>query len=100
MDTFTVLAEPNRRAILDILFLKPQTVNMLVDSMGLSQPAVSKHLRVLREVDLVVVEPKGQKRWYGINPEPLNEITEWLAPYRQMWAHQLDLLEEHLDKLK
>ena len=74
MNTFVVLAEPKRREILDELRREPQTVSALVDALGVSQPAVSKHLRVLREADLVSVRPDGQRRWYEVNPTPLEEL--------------------------
>ncbi len=97
MDTFAVLAEPNRRSLLAELGEGPKTVGALCDAVGLSQPAVSKHLRVLKEADLVRVRPDGQRRWYDVNPEPLMQIEEWLEPFRQRWAGRLDRLEEHLD---
>jgi len=97
MDTFVVLAEPTRRSILDALRTEPQTVNALVDSLGLSQPAVSKHLRVLRDANFVAVRPDGQRRWYEVNPTPLAEVAAWLEPYRAMWSERLDQLERHLD---
>ena len=97
MNTFVVLAEPKRREILDELRREPQTVSALVDALGVSQPAVSKHLRVLREADLVSVRPDGQRRWYEVNPTPLEELAEWLDPYREMWSERLDSLERHLD---
>jgi len=95
---FAVLAEPNRRLLLDTLRPAPQTVADLVDTLGLSQPAVSKHLRVLREAELVTVRPDGQRRWYALNPGPLRELDSWLEPYRQLWADRLDRLEQHLDE--
>ncbi len=96
MSTFAALAEPNRRLILDLVNAAPRTVGMLVEALGLSQPAISKHLRILKEAGLVGVRPDGQRRWYEIEPEPLAELDEWLAPYRTAWAHRLDKLERHL----
>lgn len=98
MSTFTVLAEPNRRLLLDAMREEPQTVNALVDTIGLSQPAVSKHLRILREAGLVSVRPDGQRRWYELNPAPLADLDAWLEPYRQLWSDRLDDLERHLDR--
>lgn len=98
MTTFEVLAEPSRRQILDGLRDGPSTVNGLVDAVGLSQPAVSKHLRVLREAGLVTVRPDGQRRWYAVNPDPLAELDAWLEPYRRLWTRRLDDLERHLDE--
>lgn len=97
MSTFTVLAEPNRRRLLDALLAGAQPVNALVDAIGMSQPVVSKHLKVLRDAGLVSVTPQGQRRLYRINPEPLKELDGWLAPYREFWATRLNALERHLD---
>ena len=98
MDTFGALVEPNRRKLLDAVRRGPCTVNMLVEVAGLSQPAVSKHLRCLREANLVVVRPDGQKRWYELNPQPLTQIEEFLEPYRVYLSGRLDALETHLDQ--
>ncbi len=95
--TFEVLAEPTRRRILDLLRERSRPVGELVDLVGLSQPGVSKHLRVLREHGLVGVRQDAQRRWYELRPEPLNEIDAWLEPYRRLWAGRLDALERHLD---
>ena len=97
MDTFNALAEPNRRRLLEAIRQEPCTVNMLVTRSDLSQPAVSKHLKYLRQANLVVVKPDGQKRWYALNPIPLEEIEEFLEPYRQLFLNRLDALEQHLD---
>ena len=94
MDTFNALAEPNRRRLLEAIRQEPCTVNMLVTRSDLSQPAVSKHLKYLREAKLVVVKPDGQKRWYSLNPNPLKEIEEFLEPYRQLSLNRLDALEQ------
>jgi DNA-binding transcriptional ArsR family regulator len=93
-----VLAEPRRRAILDALREGEQPVGMLVGQLGLSQPAVSKHLRVLRDAGLVHARVDAQRRLYRIRPEPLEDLDEWLASYRQLWATRLDRLEDHLDR--
>ena len=98
MDTFTALVEPNRRKLLDAVRRGPCTVNMLVDVAGLSQPAVSKHLKCLREANLVVVRPDGQKRWYELNADPLSQVEEFLEPYRVYLSERLDALETHLDQ--
>jgi DNA-binding transcriptional ArsR family regulator len=95
--TFTVLAEPARRRILDLLLERPRPVGELVELVGLTQPGTSKHLRVLREAGLVVVRPDAQRRVYELNAEPLAELDAWLAPYRELWAGRLDALERHLD---
>jgi DNA-binding transcriptional ArsR family regulator len=94
--TIEVIAEPSRRHILDALRQGEQPVHALVDRLAISQPAVSKHLRVLREAGLVTVRPDGQRRLYSVSFEPLSELDEWLEPYRQMWRHSLHKLEAHL----
>jgi DNA-binding transcriptional ArsR family regulator len=96
---FEVLVEPHRRRILDLLRDGEQTVGDLVAGVGLSQPGVSKHLRVLRQAGLVQVRPDGQRRLYRLRTEPLREIDEWLAPYRAAWSNRLDVLEAHLDHM-
>lgn len=95
--SFTVLAEPKRREILDLLRDGERPVGDLVDGLGLSQPAVSKHLRVLRDAGLVEVRPDAQRRLYRLRLEPLTEIDDWLAPYRRLWTRSLDKLEQHLE---
>jgi DNA-binding transcriptional ArsR family regulator len=96
---FEVLAEPNRRRILDLLRAEERPVSELVRELSVSQPAVSKHLRVLREAGLVTVRPEAQRRVYRVEPEPLKELDEWLAPYRNLWSERLDRLERHLDSM-
>jgi DNA-binding transcriptional ArsR family regulator len=93
-----VLAEPNRRRILDLLCAQERTVSSLVDLLGLSQPAVSKHLRVMKEAGLVEVRPVAQCRFYRVRPEPLSEIDEWLRPYRALWSARLDQLERNVER--
>ncbi|MCW2597232.1 MAG: sdpR2 [Jatrophihabitans sp.] len=95
--SFEVLAEPNRRRILDLLRTGERPVGDLVADLGLSQPAVSKHLRVLRDADMVRVRTDAQRRLYRVSPGPLRELDEWLAPYRALWEGSLDNLEAHLD---
>src|SRR4029453_5481293 len=96
---FDVLAEPNRRHILDLLREAERPVGELVDRLAISQPAVSKHLRVLREAGLVEARIDAQRRLYRVRPDPLRDIDEWLAPYRQLWTERLDALERHLDAM-
>jgi DNA-binding transcriptional ArsR family regulator len=95
--TFDVLAEPTRRRILDLLIESEQPVGDLVATLDISQPGVSKHLRVLREAGLVEARTDAQRRIYRVRPEPLAEIDAWLQPYRRLWAGRLDALERHLD---
>jgi|SRR5580704_5402625 DNA-binding transcriptional ArsR family regulator len=99
MSVFTILAEPHRRQILDLLGDEERPAGELVAALDLSQPAVSKHLRILREAGLVEVRVVAQRRLYRVLPEPLRAIDIWLAPYRQMWAARLDDLERHLDSM-
>ena len=96
---FEVLAEPNRRRILDLLRERERPVGDLVRALAVSQPAVSKHLRVLRDAGLVDVRIDAQRRLYRVRPAPLQTIDEWLAPYREMWSERLDDLERHLETM-
>ncbi|MEU8378231.1 metalloregulator ArsR/SmtB family transcription factor [Streptosporangium sp. NPDC048865] len=97
--TFEVLAEPRRREILDLLRTGERPVGDLVERLALTQPTVSKHLRILREAGLVEVRHDAQRRWYRLRPEPLAEMAAWLEPYRSMWETGLDALERHLDTM-
>ena len=93
-----VLAEPRRLRILDLLRDRERPVGELVTRLGVSQPAVSKHLRVLRDAGLVEARADAQRRLYRIRLEPLAELDEWLASYRELWTTHLDQLEDHLDR--
>ena len=95
--TFEVLAEESRRRILDLLAEEERPVGELVALLSLSQPAVSKHLKVLREAGLVRSRTDAQRRIYRVDPEPLRVVDEWLAPYRRQWERQLNALERHLE---
>ena len=95
--SFAVLAEPTRREILDLLRDGERPVGDLVGRLAMSQPAVSKHLRVLRDAGLVEVRPDAQRRLYRLRVEPLTEIDAWLAPYRRLWARSLDQLGHHME---
>ncbi len=94
---FELVAQEHRRAILDLLRDGDRPVGELVDALGMSQPAVSKHLRALRDGGLVEARVDGARRIYRLCPEALRELDEWLAPYRRVWAGRLDALERHLD---
>jgi DNA-binding transcriptional ArsR family regulator len=96
--TFELLAEPTRRRILDLLLERARPVGELVDLLGMSQPGVSKHLRILRQGGLVRARADAQRRIYEIRPEPLADVDEWLEPYRRLWAGRLDALARHLDE--
>src|SRR5260221_13334494 len=100
MTTFDALADPTRRRILDLLRERPRLVGELVDLLQMSQPGISKHLRVLREVGLVRVRQDAQRHWYELRPEPLAEIDAWLESYRHLWTSRLDALERHLNEKK
>jgi DNA-binding transcriptional ArsR family regulator len=93
-----VLAEPRRLAILELLRDGEQAVGELVESLSLSQPAVSKHLRVLRDAGLVEARVDAQRRVYKIRPEPLADLDDWLTSYRKLWTTHLERLEDHLDR--
>ena len=98
MSAYAAVAERSRRRILDLLRDRQHSVNELVPQIGLSQPAVSKHLKVLREAGLVEVRVDGKRRWYRLRAEPLAEVADWLEPYREHWSARLDALEQHLEE--
>jgi DNA-binding transcriptional ArsR family regulator len=95
---YTALAEPHRRQILDLLRGGERSVGDLVDRLDLTQPGVSKHLRVLREAGLVGARAEGRQRLYGLRAQPLAEVDAWLSPYRAYWSDRLDALERHLEE--
>jgi DNA-binding transcriptional ArsR family regulator len=95
---WSALGDRHRRAVLDVLCRRPSAVGELVAALGVSQPTVSKHLRVLREAGLVRVRQQAQQRIYTINAERMAELDEWLAPYRRLWNSRLDALGDHLEK--
>ena len=97
MSPFEAIAEPNRRAILDLLRAGELPAGDLVTATGLSQPGVSKHLKLLREAGLVSVRPDGQRRLYRLEAEQLATLDAWLTPFRAFWADRLDALEKHLE---
>jgi DNA-binding transcriptional ArsR family regulator len=96
---FEIVAEPTRRRILDLLLTGERPVGDLVTDLGMSQPGVSRHLRVLRDAGLVTSRTDAQRRLYTISPAPLAELDAWLAPYRRLWAGRLGQLEAHLDEM-
>jgi DNA-binding transcriptional ArsR family regulator len=99
VSVFAVIAEPRRRELLESLRAGAASVGTLVDRTRMSQPLVSKHLRVLRDAGLVDVEVHAQERHYRLTPQPLHEIDSWLQGFRDMWADRLDGLEQHLDAI-
>ncbi len=98
MSAYAALAEPHRRRILDLLRDGERPAGDLVERLDLSQPGVSKHLRVLREAGLVNVRTDGRRRLYSLRPDPLVEVDQWIAPYRVYWSNRLDALERHLEE--
>lgn len=98
VSAYAAVAEPHRRQILDLLQAGERPVSELVDHLGLSQPGVSKHLKVLREAGLVHMRARGKQRLYALRPEPLAEVAEWLEPYRLLWSSRLDALEQYLEE--
>ncbi|MDE3168219.1 MAG: winged helix-turn-helix transcriptional regulator [Acidobacteriota bacterium] len=96
---FDIIAEPNRRAILGLLVASEQSVGEIGRELDMPQPAVSKHLRVLREAGFVESTVDAQRRLYRLKPEPLREVDAWLAPFRRFWSAHVDALERHLDRM-
>jgi DNA-binding transcriptional ArsR family regulator len=98
--SFAIVAEPNRRAILSLLLSSERSVGEIERELRLSQPSVSKHLRVLREAGFVESRIEAQRRRYRLRPEPLMELDEWLGPFRRFWSKHVDALEQHLDRME
>jgi DNA-binding transcriptional ArsR family regulator len=96
---FEIIAEPNRRAILSLLVSSQQSVGEIESQLRMTQPTVSKHLRVLREAGFVESTVDAQRRLYRLTPEPLQELDAWLAPFRRFWSAHVDALERHLDRM-
>ena len=97
---FAIVAEPNRRALLSLLATSERSVGELERQLGMPQPTVSKHLRVLREAGFVESRVDAQRRVYRLRPEPLKELDSWLAPFRKFWSAHVDALERHLDQME
>src|SRR6476659_8883891 len=97
--SFAIVAEPDRRAILSLLLSSERSVGELERELQLSQPSVSKHLRVLREAGFVESRIEAQRRLYRLKLEPLKELDDWLGPFRRFWSQHVDALERHLDQL-
>jgi len=97
--SFSIIAEPNRRAILTLLASAEQSVGDIERRLRMPQPSVSKHLRVLREAGLVEARVEAQRRVYVIRPDSLREVDDWLAPFRRYWETHVDALERHLDRM-
>ena len=97
--SFEIIAEPNRRAILSLLVLSEQSVGEIERRLHMTQPTVSKHLRVLREAGFVESTVDAQRRLYRLKPGPLQELDAWLAQFRRFWSAHVDALERHLDRV-
>jgi DNA-binding transcriptional ArsR family regulator len=100
MTIYEALAEPTRRRILDLLREQPRLVGELAELLAISQPGVSKHLKVLRDVGVVRVRQDAQRHWYELRSEPLEEIDAWLGTYRHLWNSRLDRLDDYLQEMK
>jgi len=100
MESFEIIAEPNRRAILSLLALSEQSVGDIERQLRMTQPAVSKHLRVLREAGFVESTVDAQRRLYRLKPGPFQEVDTWLAQFRRFWSAHIDALERHLDRME
>ena len=99
MESFEIIAEPNRRAILSLLLASQQSVGEIERQLGMPQPTVSKHLRVLRHAGFVESRVDAQRRLYRLKPEPFQEMDAWLAQFRRFWSAHVDALERHLDRM-
>jgi DNA-binding transcriptional ArsR family regulator len=99
VESFEIIAEPNRRAILSLLVSSQQSVGEIERQLRMTQPAVSKHLRVLREAGFVESTVDAQRRLYRLKPEPFREMDDWLAQFRRFWSAHVDALERHLDRM-
>lgn len=97
---FAIIAEPNRRAMLNLLATSERSVGEFERQLGMPQPSVSKHLRVLREAGFVESRVDAQRRVYRLRPEPLMELASWLIPFRRFWSAHVDALERHLDRME
>ncbi len=97
---FGIVAEPTRRAILQLLLASERSVGEIERALRLSQPSVSKHLRVMREAGFVESRIDGQRRLYRLRPEPLRELDAWLVPFRRFWSRHVDALAQHLDRME
>ena len=99
-DVFQAIADPNRRAILDLLADHPLTVNDVAEHFRISRPAISKHVKILAECGLVEIHPQGRERYCEARPAKLDEVSEWLERYRQLWEGRFDRLDEYLKRVQ
>jgi DNA-binding transcriptional ArsR family regulator len=100
MESFAIIAEPNRRSILSLLTSSERSVGEIERRLRMPQTSVSKHLRVLREAGFVEARIEAQRRVYRLRPDPLKEVDAWLAPFRRFWSAHVDALERHLDRME
>jgi len=99
-DVFQAIADPNRRAILSMLAEKRMTLNGVAENFGISRPAISKHIKILKECGLVIVIPQGRERYVEARFDKLNEVTEWIEQYRQIWEERFNRLDDLLEQMK
>jgi len=99
-DIFQAIADPNRRAILGLLANQPLTLNGVAEHFNISRPAISKHIKILAECGLVVIRKQGRERYCEVRPDQLNEVSDWVEQYRQIWEQRFDRLDELLQKLQ
>jgi len=99
-DVFQAIADPNRRAILNLLANQKLTLNSIAEKFEISRPAVSKHIKILNECGLIEIERKGRERYCEAKPEKLNEVTNWIEHYKQIWEARFDALEDYLNKIQ
>jgi DNA-binding transcriptional ArsR family regulator len=99
-DVFQAIADPTRRAILDLLAEKPLTLNGIAEHFNISRPAISKHVKVLVECGVVVIRQRGRERYCDVHWDRLNEVSNWVEQYRQMWEQRFDRLDEYLNQLQ
>lgn len=99
-DVFQAIADPNRRAILSLLAEKRMTLNGVAKNFRISRPAVSRHIKILKECGLVVVIPQGRERYVEVRFDKLNEVTDWVEKYRQVWEARFNRLDDLLEVMK
>lgn len=99
-DVFQAIADPNRRAILSLLASQRMTLNGVVDNFRISRPAVSRHIKILKECGLVIVIPQGRERYVEARFDKLNEVTDWIEQYRQIWDAKFNRLDDLLEQMK
>ncbi len=99
-DVFQAIADPHRRAILGLLVRQPLTLNGIAEHFAISRPAVSKHVKILAECGVIVIRPQGRERYCEAQPDKLNEVSDWITQYQQLWEHRFDRLDDLLQELQ